>query len=92
MFHSRMMIRYIESCNKSSYRINFYKYFPIISVWETEVLEMEMEENRIGSIENQIGFLKSELCKESRKNTMLFLVGLTVGLLSNILLQFLFSY
>ncbi|MDH5787812.1 MAG: hypothetical protein OEZ40_05935 [Candidatus Bathyarchaeota archaeon] len=53
---------------------------------------MEMEENRIGSIENQIGFLKSELCKESRKNTMLFLVGLTVGLLSNILLQFLFSY
>jgi hypothetical protein len=52
---------------------------------------MEIEENRIGSIENQIGFLKSELCKESRKNTALFLTGLAVGLPSNIFLQFLFS-
>lgn len=52
---------------------------------------MELEENRIGLIENQIGLLKSELCRESRKNTMLFLAGLTIGLLSNLLLQFLFT-
>lgn len=44
---------------------------------------MELEENRIGLIENQIGLLKSELCKESKKNTTLFLVGLSIGLLSN---------
>lgn len=51
---------------------------------------MEMEENKIGVIESQISFLESELCKESRKNTTLFLVGLAVGLLSNILIQLLF--
>ena len=49
----------------------------------------QIEERRVRGIAKQIGFLKSQLRKESRKNIMLFLLGLTGGLLSNILIDLL---
>ena len=49
----------------------------------------QIEERRLRGIAKQIGFLKSQLRKESRKNITLFLLGLTVGLLSNIIIELL---
>lgn len=47
------------------------------------------EERRIRGIAKQIGLLKCELRKEHRKNTLFFIVGLAVGLLSNVLSEML---
>lgn len=49
----------------------------------------QIEERRLRGIAKQIGFLKSELHKESRKNITLFLLGLTLGLLTNVLIELL---
>ena len=49
----------------------------------------QIEERRLRGIAKQIGFLKSQLRRESRKNIMRFLSGLTVGLLFNILIEIL---
>lgn len=49
----------------------------------------QIEERRVRGIAKQIGFLKSQLRKESRKSIMRFLLGLTVGLLSNIIIELL---
>jgi hypothetical protein len=45
----------------------------------------QIEERRLRGIAKQIGLLKSELRKENKKNILLFLLGLAVGLLTNIL-------
>lgn len=45
----------------------------------------QVEERRLRGIAKQIGLLKSEIRKENRKSIMLFLLGLTAGLLINIL-------
>ena len=52
---------------------------------------VEIEERRIQRIEKQIGFLKTEVCKKSKKATVLFLLGLVIGLLTNILFELLLS-
>ena len=49
----------------------------------------QIEERRLRGIAKQIGFLKAQLRKESRKSIMRFLLGLTVGLLSNIIIELL---
>ncbi len=49
----------------------------------------QIEERRLRGIAKQIGFLKSEPHKENRKNIMLFLLGLTLGLVTNILIELL---
>lgn len=46
----------------------------------------QTEERRIRGIAKQIGLLKCEIRKENKKNTAFFLVGVTVGLLSNFLI------
>jgi hypothetical protein len=50
---------------------------------------MNEEDRRIKGIARQIGLLKSEIQKESKRNMMLFLLGLTAGLLANVLIQLL---
>jgi len=45
----------------------------------------QVEDRRIRGIARQICLLKSEMRKESKKNIVLFLLGLTVGLLVNVL-------
>jgi len=52
-------------------------------------MSVQNEERRIRGIAKQIGLLKCEIRKENRKNTLFFLVGLTVGLLSNVLIEML---
>jgi len=52
---------------------------------------VKIEERRIQGIEKQIGFLKNEVCKKSKKATVLFLLGLVIGLLTNILFEMLLS-
>jgi hypothetical protein len=47
------------------------------------------EDRRIKGIARQIGLLKSEIQKESKRNMMLFLLGLTAGLLANVVIQLL---
>ena len=47
----------------------------------------QIEERRIRGIAKQIGLLKVEIQREKRKNLMLFLLGLTLGLLTNFLLK-----
>jgi len=49
----------------------------------------QIEERRIRGIAKQIGLLKTEIRRERRKNVMLFLLGLTIGLLMNILVKLL---
>jgi hypothetical protein len=51
----------------------------------------QTEERRIRGIAKQIGLLKFEIRKENRKNTIFFFVGLTVGLLMNILIELLIA-
>jgi hypothetical protein len=47
------------------------------------------EDRRIKGIARQIGLLKSEIQKESKRNMMLFLLGLTAGLLANVVIELL---
>ena len=46
-----------------------------------------IHERRIRGIAKQIGLLKSEIRQERKKNVTLFLLGLTVGLLANIIFK-----
>jgi hypothetical protein len=50
---------------------------------------IEEEDRRIKGIARQIGLLKSEIQKESKRNMMLFLLGLTAGLLANVVIELL---
>ena len=63
-----------------------YSYLNV-ETWGFDVVEID--ESRIRGLERQIGLLKYRVCKESKKSTMLFLLGLTVGLLANILIDLL---
>lgn len=47
----------------------------------------QIEERRIKGIAKQIGLLKCEIDKESKKSIVLFLLGVVVGLLTNILID-----
>lgn len=49
----------------------------------------QIEDRRIRGIAKQIGLLKTEIQREKRKNITLFLLGLTIGLLTNVLLKLL---
>jgi len=49
----------------------------------------QIEDRRLKGIARQIGLLKSEIRKENKKNIMRFLLGLTVGLLANVLMALL---
>ena len=44
-----------------------------------------IEDRRIRGIAREIGLLKSEIQKGNKKNMLLFLLGITVGLLANVL-------
>jgi len=68
----------------------FYKYALVVRHSEG-VAVLEIEETRIMGLEKQIGFLKSKISKESKRNTILFLLGLTIGLLSNVIIEILQS-
>ena len=68
----------------------FYKYALVVRHSEG-VAVLEIEETRIIGLEKQIGFLKSKISKESKRNTILFLLGLTIGLLSNVIIEILQS-
>lgn len=49
----------------------------------------EIEERRIRGIAKQIGLLKVQIRKESKRNVTRFLMGLGLGLLANILIELL---
>ncbi len=49
----------------------------------------QIEERRLKGIAKQIGLLKSEIRDTNKKSMVRFLVGLTLGLLANILIELL---
>ncbi|NIO38481.1 hypothetical protein GTO27_12405 [Candidatus Bathyarchaeota archaeon] len=52
-------------------------------------MDEQIEDRRIRGIARQIGFLKSQIRKENRKNLMRFFIGLATGLLANVVIEFL---
>ena len=55
----------------------------------SKLMSASFEERRIRGIARQIGILKCELRRERRRNMMFFLLGMTLGLIMNIVLKLL---
>lgn len=49
----------------------------------------QIEERRLRGIAKQIGLLKSEIRNTNKKGILRFLLGLTLGLLANVLIELL---